>query len=104
MELHSVFYVGIIPALLSAFTWYKYRGLEYILIHYRWIFVILFLLPLSLAYDVFFYARNWLVFKLNSAPHKHEQKVKYVQQQVCRFISLLLFVVLFNNVINDVLF
>lgn len=83
MELDSVVYVGIIPALLSAFTWCKYRGLEYILVHYRWIFVILFLLPLSLAYDVFFYTRNWLVFKMNSAPHKHDEKVKFVQKQVC---------------------
>ncbi|KAK2159843.1 hypothetical protein LSH36_145g06026 [Paralvinella palmiformis] len=82
MALDSILYVGIIPALLSAFTWCKYRGLEHILVHYRWIFVILFLLPLSLAYDVFFYTRNWLVFKMNSAPHKHEEKVKHVQKQV----------------------
>lgn len=66
----------------SAFTWCKYRGLEYILVHYRWIFVILFLLPLSLAYDLFFYTRNWLVFKMSSAPHKHDEKVKHVQKQV----------------------
>ncbi len=58
------------------------RGLEHILIHYRWIFVCLFLLPLSLTYDFYMFVRSWLVFKFNSAPNKHDEKVKSVQAQV----------------------
>ncbi len=71
----------VIPAVLS-FTWVKYKGLEHILIHYRWIFVCLFLLPLSVSYDIYIYLRAWIVFKMNSAPHKHDEKVKEVQRQV----------------------
>lgn len=70
-----------LSALLSV-SWLKYRGLEYIIIHYRWIFVIFFLMPLSVVYDVFFYLRNWLIFRMNSAPEKHDEKVRGVQQQV----------------------
>ena len=67
---------------LAAFSWLRYKGLEHILIHYRWIFVILFLMPVSLVYDVYMYVRSWLIFKLNSAPHMHDEKVKEVQRQV----------------------
>lgn len=70
-----------LSALLSL-SWVKYRGLEYIIIHYRWIFVIFFLMPLSVVYDIFFYLRNWLIFRMNSAPEKHDEKVRGVQQQV----------------------
>ena len=69
-----------IPAFLS-YSWYKYRGLEYIIINYRWIFVVLFLMPISLIYDLFYYVRNWIVFKLNSAPHMHDERVRDVQNQ-----------------------
>jgi len=57
---------------------------EHILVHYRWIFVIFFLLPLSLLYDVAFAIRAYIVFKLASAPTKHPQKVQAVQEQVQR--------------------
>ncbi|WAR23698.1 DHC24-like protein [Mya arenaria] len=67
---------------LSGFAWFKYRGMEYIIMHYRWIFVCLFLLPLSVMYDFFMYVRAWLMFKLNSAPKMHDAKVKNVQEQV----------------------
>lgn len=50
--------------------------------NYRWVFVCLFLLPISVVYDVFMYIRTWLIFKLNSAPKQHDKKVQYVQQQV----------------------
>ncbi|KAK4014273.1 hypothetical protein OUZ56_026805 [Daphnia magna] len=56
--------------------------LAYILIHYRWVFVCFFLLPLSLVYDIYHLARSWVIFKLNSAPKKHDERVKFVQQQV----------------------
>ena len=72
-----------LPVALLCMSWLRYRGLEYVLVNYRWIFVVLFLLPVSLAYDLFFYARNWLIFHMNSAPDMHEEKVQRVQQQVC---------------------
>ena len=62
-------------------SWMKYRGLEYILMHYRWIFVVGFLMPLSVLFDLYFFVRNWLVFKLHSAPEKHDERVKSVQKQ-----------------------
>ncbi|KAL3280089.1 hypothetical protein HHI36_017594 [Cryptolaemus montrouzieri] len=62
---------------------FKTSGLfEYILINYRWIFVCLFLLPLSFFFDLWLFCRNYIVFKLNSAPSQHDKRVKYVQKQV----------------------
>ncbi|XP_067008969.2 delta(24)-sterol reductase [Anabrus simplex] len=58
------------------------KALQHIIINYRWVFACFFLLPLSFAYEVYSYARNWIVFKTNSAPKQHEKKVKYVQKQV----------------------
>lgn len=55
---------------------------EYILIHYRWVFVCLFLLPASFFFDIWMYVRNWVVFKFSSAPKKHDSKVKFVQKQI----------------------
>ena len=55
--------------------------IEHVMVHYRWIFV-MFLLPVSFLYDIMFYLRNWIVFKLSSAPKKHLQKVQTVQRQV----------------------
>lgn len=55
---------------------------EYILINYRWVFVCLFLMPASLIYDTYMYFRCWLIFKMSSAPEKHDEKVKAVQRQV----------------------
>lgn len=56
--------------------------LAYILINYRWVFVCFFLLPISLVYDLFYLARSWIIFQLNSAPKKHDERVRRVQQQV----------------------
>ncbi|KAK6179008.1 hypothetical protein SNE40_011465 [Patella caerulea] len=70
-----------LPALLS-FSWIKYRGLEYVLIHYRWVFVCIFLLPASVVYDSLIFLRHWAVFHFNSAPKQHERKVQNVQRQV----------------------
>jgi delta24-sterol reductase len=77
---HFLYYL-MIPALLSL-SWVRYRGLEYILIHYRWIFVCLFLLPVSVVYDAFMYLRVKLVFAFSSAPKQHNTKVQNVQKQV----------------------
>jgi len=70
-----------LPVIISL-SWMKYRGLEYILVNYRWIFVIFFLMPVSLIYDVYMFIRNYYVFQVNSAPHKHQEKVANVQKQV----------------------
>lgn len=67
----------------------KLGTLEYILIHYRWVFVCLFLLPVSFFYDIWLYFRNWIVFRLNSAPQQHHLKVQNVQKQV-RFVFFFL--------------
>ncbi|CAG9862719.1 unnamed protein product [Phyllotreta striolata] len=56
--------------------------MEYVLVNYRWLFVCFFLLPISLFYDLWMYFRNWVVFRLSSAPSKHYKKVKYVQEQI----------------------
>lgn len=56
--------------------------LETILIDYRWVFVCFFLLPASFVYNVFLYVRNWLVFRLHSAPQQHAVKVERIQQRV----------------------
>ncbi|GLH05056.1 24-dehydrocholesterol reductase [Gryllus bimaculatus] len=58
------------------------RALQHLVVNYRWVFASFFLLPLSFLYEVWSYARNWLVFKLNTAPKQHNKKVQYVQRQV----------------------
>jgi delta24-sterol reductase len=63
-----------------AYVWIK--GAEYIIIKQRWIFVCLFLLPLSVVYEVVLYVRNLLALKFYSSPQRHEQRVKHVQEQV----------------------
>lgn len=84
VSLKNVFIITV-PLLIS---WARYRGLEYIIKHYRWVFVCLFLMPISVVYDVYMFIRNWIVFKLNSAPKQHANKVKDVQQQVSFSFSL----------------
>ena len=55
--------------------------LEHVIVHYRWVLV-MFLLPVSFFYDIFFYARNLIIFRLKSAPKKHLEKVAKVQAQI----------------------
>lgn len=62
--------------------WIKVKGLDYVIVHQRWIFVCLFLLPLSLIFDVYYYVRAWLIFKMCSAPKLHDQRVRDIQRQV----------------------
>lgn len=58
------------------------NALEYILTHYRGQFATLFLLPISVVYNVWFYWRNKIVFWLKSAPEKHDERVKRVVSQI----------------------
>jgi len=67
-------------------SWVKFRGLEYVIINYRWIFVCLFLLPISVVYDSLYYIRTKIFFMLNAAPGKHDERVKKVQQQVSGYV------------------
>lgn len=55
---------------------------EILLINHRWIIVCLFLLPASFFYNLWYYVRNFIIFKLNSAPKAHDKKVRQIQKQV----------------------
>lgn len=55
---------------------------EYLLTHYRGQFATLFLLPLSVLYNTWFYLRNRWVFFLRSAPDKHDGRVEAIRQQI----------------------
>lgn len=74
---------------LSLLTLIQTKGLEHVIIHYRWIFVCVFLLPASAVYDVFYYVRNKLIFKFRSAPKQHGVRVQEVQEQVQLINALL---------------
>lgn len=56
--------------------------IEYLLTHYRGHFATLILLPLSVAYNTWFYLRNKWVFFWKSAPAKHAERVKAVEAQI----------------------
>ncbi|RQM25304.1 hypothetical protein B5M09_000915 [Aphanomyces astaci] len=56
--------------------------IAHVLINYRWVFVCFFLLPLSFVYDILYYLRNRVIFYANSAPNKHAERVRAVQEQV----------------------
>ena len=49
--------------------------------HRGW-FVLFFVLPFSLMFDVYFALRAFLIMKFYSAPHLHAQKVSKIQKQV----------------------
>lgn len=68
--------------LLLLLLWVRHRGLEAVLVHHRWVFVCLFLLPLSILFDVYYQLRAWAVWRLHSAPRQHAQRVRYIQAQV----------------------
>lgn len=62
--------------------WIRVKGVEYVVVHQRWMFVCLFLLPLSVLFDLYYYLRAWLIFQMCSAPKLHEQRVRDIQRQV----------------------
>lgn len=55
---------------------------EILLIDYRWIIVVFFLLPASFLYNLFYSVRSKIIFKLHSAPKRHDAKVAGIQKQV----------------------
>jgi delta24-sterol reductase len=55
---------------------------EYLLTHYRGWFATIFLLPLSVVYNLWFYTRNKIVFWVSTAPKKHHQRVQKIIAQI----------------------
>lgn len=55
---------------------------EYILTHHRGLFATVCLLPVSCLYSVYVFVRNHILFRLRSAPQRHEQRVQSVIQQI----------------------
>ncbi|XP_053619182.1 delta(24)-sterol reductase-like isoform X2 [Plodia interpunctella] len=61
--------------------------LEYIIIQHRWVVVLLALLPMSGLWKLWSVLRNYVVFKMSSAPKLHDKKVKDVQNQVKQWLA-----------------
>ena len=55
---------------------------EYLLTNYRELFAILILLPLSIVFNIYTALRNRMVFALQSAPQKHDERVKKIQREI----------------------
>lgn len=80
LQMDLVLYVGALVILFL--LWIRIKGLDYVIIHQRWIFVCLFLLPLSVVFDAYYYVRAWIIFKMCSAPKLHNERVRDIQRQV----------------------
>ena len=55
---------------------------EHLLSQYRGIFATIFLLPVSAVYGAYAGVRNWISFRLSSAPAKHDARVEAVIRQI----------------------
>lgn len=55
---------------------------EYILTHYRGIFATVFLLPISVLYNIWFTVRTKIIFFFRSAPKRHDKRVEAISEQV----------------------
>ena len=78
-----IIFFGVLLAFFVPVIFYVYfTGLEQTFIKYRWIFVCFLLMPLSVVFEAFLKVRNWLIFKLKSAPLMHDSKVNEIQKQV----------------------
>ncbi|XP_072032621.1 delta(24)-sterol reductase-like [Amphiura filiformis] len=82
MASYEVWLAALCTPLLSLIIWMRIKGLEYILINYRWILSCFVLMPLTVLYNVVFFVRNWIIFRLNSAPKLHDRRVADIQKQV----------------------
>ena len=78
--------------------------IEHILINYRWVFVIFFLMPISVLYDAAMYVRSYVIFKLNSAPEMHDIKVQDVQKQVGEIIIMEHYNILLGKIIKCIIY
>lgn len=78
----SILY-GSIISISIGFSLFLYNaGIEYVMVHYRWLIVCFFLLPASFVFDLYMMLRAWIIFKMNSAPKMHNQRVKEIQEQI----------------------
>jgi len=66
------------------FLWAYDRATTFATEHRGW-FVIFFVLPFSLLFDVFFAVRAWAIQRFYSAPKLHDARVRGIQDQVCRW-------------------
>lgn len=64
--------------------------IEFILYRFRWIFVLIFILPASIIFNAYSILRNFFTLKLRSGLKRHDQKVCQIQKQVI-FIKLFFF-------------
>ena len=55
---------------------------ERLLVDYRWLFVLVFLIPLSLLFNLYLHVRQAIVHYLMSAPHRHAEKVARIRDEV----------------------
>jgi delta24-sterol reductase len=58
------------------------RLIEHILTHYRGLFAVVVLLPISALYSAYVTIRNGIAFRLRSAPARHDQRVRKVIRQM----------------------
>uniref|UniRef100_A0A1B6C4R1 Delta(24)-sterol reductase n=2 Tax=Clastoptera arizonana TaxID=38151 RepID=A0A1B6C4R1_9HEMI len=61
--------------------------LEYLLFHYRWVFVCFFLLPCTILYDLYSLFKKYVVTNTRTLLTEHNLKVKHIQKQVKEWIS-----------------
>jgi Delta24-sterol reductase len=76
----NIIVVLIIGALIYLFG--RKLFIKFIMSEQRWIFVCLFVLPLSLLFDLFWYIRNIIIFKFGNTKESHEEKVRKIQIDV----------------------
>ncbi len=60
---------------------------EYLLTHHRGVFAVVFLLPISVIFDLYFNLRIKFILLLRSAPAKHDARVKQIQFQINKWIA-----------------
>lgn len=61
--------------------------LRHMLFKYRWVFVIIFLLPCTVLYNIYFHVKQWIEELRKPEPKDHHEKVHYVQHQVKEWIK-----------------
>ncbi len=56
---------------------------EYLITNYRWFFVVVFLMPMSIVYELYLLGRNtWTFMTYKTAPFKHSQRVADIVAQI----------------------
>uniref|UniRef100_A0A8R1DMM1 Delta(24)-sterol reductase n=1 Tax=Caenorhabditis japonica TaxID=281687 RepID=A0A8R1DMM1_CAEJA len=55
---------------------------EFVMFHFRWVFVVPFLLPLSFFFNIVIEIRDKIIHAVNSAPNAHKRKVRQIQDEL----------------------